>query len=205
MTSLAAVGIHKVTTKRCPQCGRSLPRTRQMFVVQKSPWTGGDLYKHCRRCDREKQRAYYREHRDAKVEYLREWRQRKGELPGWREEKNAQDRARYAKRQARAKRQKRTHNQYRRRLRNPIPKGPGNQGPRLEAEPFVKWLRQRFAGWPNAEVCAYLDIDSSQYLRLIRGQSRKVSLAVVDRAFTAADANYLMAILYPLEDGEEAA
>ena len=87
-------------TKRCPKCGETKPRTRRYFVVVKHRGRGRKLlYKHCRVCDRERQRRvrdeikadpvrrarYAAKHREAqRARYAKDPERRREEQRRWR-------------------------------------------------------------------------------------------------------------------------
>jgi hypothetical protein len=205
----------KLPSKVCPRCRKR--KALRAFTRKRSPVTGEWLYRHCRQCDRRKQREIARRrkadperwarYRAEQRERLRRARARNPEQYrryslAYRERLRKKGRwaevvlipQRFRKEERRRMQKKRTAEPY---IEPPVGV---RTPPYVDAEPLADWLSRHFNGFDSHEIAHALGVEGTYLRRVMDGTYRTVSLHIADRIFVAAGCPHLLAVLYPLDE-----
>jgi hypothetical protein len=205
-----------MTTKRCPKCGKTKELRARYFMF--SIVAGKRHWKHCRLCERKRQKLIRAEVKEdperaaryaAKHKAAQSARRQRDPEPfnkvqrEWRAKLKAEDPERYAEVFLIPRR---FNQEGRARLATAVPTAeafrPLSKLDTVDVEPLRRYLAQRFYGWDEEEVRALLTISvSDRVLYRVLYEADRVSIDVVDRLLTHGMGRPdLLEALYPAED-----
>ena len=196
--------------KVCPKCGVEKNLRADQFVFIVSRKTGRRLWKHCRLCDRKRQRRVRKEVKRDPERHARYLKVRA-----------ANQRRRYS---ADPDRYRGYSRDYKRRLRETDPQRyleviliprrfqregrklkvpaveayrPPSQAEMVPAAPLASYLRTTFPGWLPDQIARFGDGVSARWLRNVLDGQEAIELDAADRLLTGLGKPWLFNVLYP--------